>query len=161
MTDAVDLFAERMGVSRAHAQQVLKQHPETADRLALADAAHDAEMQAAVVAELADLNDVDIADLAASDDPVSELDGMVMSRAERRVRAQLAAHESWARAADPVARTAPAREAFAKSFEDKVDPDRVLPADERARRAEHARKAHFARMALKSAQARRLKRQGG
>ncbi|WP_370332603.1 hypothetical protein [Mycolicibacterium hippocampi] len=40
-------------------------------------------------------------------------------------------------------------------FERQVDPDGTLPSAERARRAEHARKAHFQRMALKSAQARR------
>ncbi len=40
-------------------------------------------------------------------------------------------------------------------FERQVDPDGVLPPDERARRARHARKAYFARLALRSAQARR------
>ncbi|CAN5898656.1 hypothetical protein BH23ACT5_BH23ACT5_10360 [soil metagenome] len=39
-------------------------------------------------------------------------------------------------------------------FEDQVDPDRVLLPAERARRAEHAKKAYFTRLALKSAQAR-------
>ncbi|GAA5517761.1 hypothetical protein Lsed01_00171 [Demequina sediminis] len=41
-----------------------------------------------------------------------------------------------------------------RKFEDQVDPDRSLSPDERARRAEHARKAYFARLALKSAKAR-------
>jgi hypothetical protein len=40
-------------------------------------------------------------------------------------------------------------------FERQVDPDGVLAPAERARRAEHARKAHFKRMALKSAHVRR------
>lgn len=40
-------------------------------------------------------------------------------------------------------------------FEAEVDPERVLPAAERQRRAEHKRKAYFQRLALKSAQARR------
>lgn len=40
-------------------------------------------------------------------------------------------------------------------FEQQVDPDGVLTPGERATRAEHARKAHFKRLALKSAQARR------
>ena len=40
-------------------------------------------------------------------------------------------------------------------FEQQVDPDGVLPPAERAQRAEHARKAYFKRLALKSAQARR------
>jgi hypothetical protein len=39
-------------------------------------------------------------------------------------------------------------------FEREVDPDGTLPPAERAKRAESARKAHFARMALLSAQAR-------
>ncbi len=40
-------------------------------------------------------------------------------------------------------------------FERQVDPDGVLTPAERARRAGHARKAYFARLALRSAQARR------
>ena len=50
--------------------------------------------------------------------------------------------------------TASARAAFLERFEREVDPDGVLPADERRRRAEYARKAHFARLALVSARAR-------
>ncbi|WP_244975579.1 hypothetical protein [Mycobacterium kubicae] len=42
-------------------------------------------------------------------------------------------------------------------FERQVDPDGELSPAERAKRAEHARKAYFKRMALKSAQARRRK----
>lgn len=42
-----------------------------------------------------------------------------------------------------------------EKFERQIDPDNVLPPAERAFRAEHARKAHMKRMALKSAQARR------
>ncbi len=51
--------------------------------------------------------------------------------------------------------TAPARAAFRDSFEREVDPDFVLPEAERQRRAEHARKAHYARLALKSVEVRR------
>jgi hypothetical protein len=40
-------------------------------------------------------------------------------------------------------------------FERQVDPDGELPPAERARRAGHARKAYFTRLALRSAQARR------
>jgi hypothetical protein len=79
------------------------------------------------------------------------------SAAERSLHARLAAHESWARTQDATARTEPARRAFLERFEREVDPDGTLPPAERARRAEHARKAHFARLALKSAQARRRK----
>jgi hypothetical protein len=44
-------------------------------------------------------------------------------------------------------------------FEREVDPDGVLLPDERARRAEHARKAHFARLSLRSAKSRRRARE--
>ena len=40
-------------------------------------------------------------------------------------------------------------------FEREVDPEGALPEVERKRRADHARKAHMARLALRSAQARR------
>ncbi len=46
------------------------------------------------------------------------------------------------------------RPAFLDRFEREVDPDDVLTPQERARLAKHARKAYFARLALKSAQAR-------
>jgi len=46
---------------------------------------------------------------------------------------------------------------FMASFEDQVDPERLLPQKERDRRAEAARKAHFTRLALRSAQARRAR----
>jgi len=82
------------------------------------------------------------------------------SAAERTLHARLAAHESWARTEDAAARTEPARRAFLERFEREVDPDGTLAPAERARRAEHARKAHFARLALKSAQARRRKAAG-
>ena len=80
------------------------------------------------------------------------------SRQQRRLQAQLGAHESWARTADPTARTAPAREAFIRKFEDQVDPDRTLDPADRSRRAEHARKAHYKRLALKSARARQSRK---
>jgi hypothetical protein len=78
---------------------------------------------------------------------------------ERSLLARVAACERWARE-DGVAGTEKAR---AKSpgqlayWHDKVDPDRVLDEAERARRAESARKAHFTRLALASARARRMK----
>lgn len=75
--------------------------------------------------------------------------------ADRSLIARLAAHESWANTADPSARTAPARRAMLDRFERQVDPDGVLSPEERERRAGHARKAYFARLALRSAQARR------
>ena len=84
-----------------------------------------------------------------------------LTPSERKLRAQLAAHESWARTDDPSARTAPARRAFLDRFERAVDPEGKLPPQVRARRAESARKAYFARLALKSAQARKRTVGGG
>ena len=60
---------------------------------------------------------------------------------------------------DRAARTANARKAMLDKFERQVDPNGTLAQAERAKRAEHARKAYFKRLALKSAQARR--RRGG
>ena len=56
--------------------------------------------------------------------------------------------------------TRAARAAFLARFEREVDPTGVLPVDERLRRAEHARRAHFARLAFLSAEARRRKHAG-
>lgn len=68
-------------------------------------------------------------------------------RAERILAAKIAAHESWARTPDRSKRTAAARAALDQKFLDQADGDPT--------RAEHLRKAHFARLALKSARARR------
>ena len=78
-----------------------------------------------------------------------------MTESERSMRAQIAAHTSWAHTEDRSARTANARKAALDRFERQVDPEGVLLPQERARRAEHLRKAYFARLALKSAQVRR------
>lgn len=51
-----------------------------------------------------------------------------------------------------------ARAAFSSKFLREVDPNFELEEPERNRRAECARRAHFARLALASADARRLKR---
>lgn len=70
-----------------------------------------------------------------------------MPNSERTLRAKIAAHESWARTDDRAARTAKARAALDQKFLDQAGGDPL--------RADHYRKAHFARLALKSAQARR------
>lgn len=75
--------------------------------------------------------------------------------AQRALHARLASHSRWAKTADPAAATAPARAAFLDRFERQVDPDGTLPPEERRRRAEHARKAYFLRLAMASAKARR------
>ncbi|MGY1660764.1 hypothetical protein ACI78Q_06005 [Geodermatophilus sp. SYSU D00705] len=76
---------------------------------------------------------------------------------ERALRARLAARVSWANTADRSARTAPARAGLMAKFERDVDPDGTLPPAERARCVASAKKAHYTRLALRSAQARRAK----
>ena len=76
-----------------------------------------------------------------------------LSPEQRSLRARLAAHSKWANT-DPVEGTAAARKAALDRFEKQVDPDGTLAPAERARRATHARKAYFTKLALKSAQAR-------
>lgn len=66
---------------------------------------------------------------------------MPESKPERVLKARAAAHVSWANTADPAARTEPARQAFLARFEREVDPGGLLPPEDRARRAEHLRKA--------------------
>jgi hypothetical protein len=65
-------------------------------------------------------------------------------------------HERWAAVDDRTAATEPARQAFRDQFLQKAR-ERFgdLPPDELARRAESLRKAHYARLALASARARR------
>ena len=79
-----------------------------------------------------------------------------MTPTERSLRAKLAAHTLHSQV-DASEHTAPARRAFMLRFEDQVDPERRLPADERDRRAEQARRAYFTRLALRSVQARRAR----
>ncbi|WP_243407332.1 hypothetical protein [Frankia canadensis] len=67
---------------------------------------------------------------------------------------------SWARTVDRSGRTAPARAAALARFETQVDPDGVLSADERARRAEYAFKAHMQQMAVRSVKVRQARRRG-
>lgn len=74
-----------------------------------------------------------------------------MTETERRLIASIAAHESWAHTPDRTARTAPARAALDQRFLDAAGGDPT--------RAAHLRKAHFQRLALKSAQARRKARE--
>ena len=70
--------------------------------------------------------------------------------AERQLIASIAAHESWANTTDRTARTAPARAALDRKFLDAAGGD--------PKRAENLRRAHFRRLALRSAQSRRSAR---
>lgn len=80
-----------------------------------------------------------------------------MSPAERSLRARMAAHRLHARY-DSRELTKNARAAFNDRFRREVDPDNLLPAAERERRAESARKAYYAELAAKSVRARRARR---
>ena len=77
---------------------------------------------------------------------------------DRVLRARMAAHLLHAQITDEAAHTAPARAAFLSRFEREVDPDGILDPQERTRRAEHAKKAYFIKLALASRKARAAKR---
>jgi hypothetical protein len=70
-----------------------------------------------------------------------------LSPAERSLRGQIAAHTSWANTTDRPARTAKARRALEDKWLTEAGGDPV--------KAEHLRRAHYARMALKSSRVRR------
>ena len=73
--------------------------------------------------------------------------------AEMALTGRIGAHRLHA-THDPRETTKNARAAFNQRFLDEVDPDGTLSEAERQRRAVHARKAYYQRLALKSAQAR-------
>ncbi len=75
----------------------------------------------------------------------------MLSPSESTLHGRIAAHESWANTEDRAARTAPARAALQAKFLEQAGGDPV--------RAEHLRKAHFARLSLRSAQSRRRARE--
>ena len=78
-----------------------------------------------------------------------------LSASQRKLRAEIEAHERWARTADRTAATQAARDALERKFDDLVDPDRRLDPATRAKLATNAKSAHFKRLALKAAQARK------
>jgi hypothetical protein len=78
--------------------------------------------------------------------------GEMTTRRERSLQARIAAHRLHAAGKT---NTGPARRAFLARFEAEVDPDGRLTPQERAKRAEHARKAYFLALARKSAETRR------
>jgi hypothetical protein len=68
---------------------------------------------------------------------------------ERRQRSRLAAYKSWAATTDRTKRSQHGRDAFRKSFDDKVEREHPeLDAAARSEMAEAAYKAHFAKMAF-------------
>lgn len=84
-----------------------------------------------------------------------------LTPSQRRQRAQIAAHTSWANTEDRTARSQAGRDAMYRKFEDQVDPERKLAPAERAKRVESARKAHYTRLAFISAKARQARAHGG
>ena len=80
------------------------------------------------------------------------------SAAFRSQRGRLGAYTSWAKTDDRAARTLPGRRALLDKFETEVDPEGKLPIQERAKRAEFARKAYYQRLAMKSAAARQRRK---
>ena len=72
---------------------------------------------------------------------------------DRRIAAEI----SWSRTRDRSARTRPARDKFLERFEREVDPDGTLPAEERRRRAEHAKRAYMLRLAKRAVAARKTR----
>lgn len=81
-----------------------------------------------------------------------------LTPAELSLHGRIGAHKSWENTSDRAARTAPARKAAEARFGRQVDPDGVLDPLVRAQRAESARKAYFAELALKSVQSRRKRK---
>lgn len=77
---------------------------------------------------------------------------------ERSLRARIAVRTSWANTLDPTSRTAKARAAADGRFEKQARELHPGATDEQiARSAEHLKSAHYSRMALASAKARRSK----
>lgn len=74
---------------------------------------------------------------------------------ERSLSASIAADTRWSRTPDRAAATAPARRALEEKFEREVDPEGILDPALRAKLAQNAKSAHYKRLALKSARARR------
>lgn len=87
-----------------------------------------------------------------------------MSDPLRALAGSAGGHRSWANTSDVRARMEPAWRGQLARFEREVDPNGVLPVDERRRRAESARRAYLAALSLKAVKARQAKakaRRGG
>lgn len=154
---AAALFAQQFGVSLSYAESYLRRVGPMGPGWELTDSEIKALAGSADVEAARTINDLDLEDAALTADPEDDLRRTVAERSDRHLVAQIAANTRWAVTPEDERReaTRKAREAFEERFEREVDPDGLLDPSERARRAGHARKAYFARLALKSAQARR------
>lgn len=82
---------------------------------------------------------------------------MALTPEQRVLRSRLGA---YAQQAQGRTNTGPARKAWEERFVDQVDPERKLSPEERARRAEAARRAYMTGLALKSSKSRSKKAKG-
>lgn len=80
-----------------------------------------------------------------------------LSKADRTLRAQIAANTRWGRTTDRSASTEPARRGLRAKFELEVDPDGSLDPAERDRRVDSLLMAHMQKMSLAASRARRAK----
>ena len=80
-----------------------------------------------------------------------------LTATERSLRARVAAHAMHAQGGTS---TKAGTAAFLARFDKAVDPTGSLPPDERARRAEHALKAHMSALSLKASRAKNRKKTG-
>jgi len=82
----------------------------------------------------------------------------------RSLAAKIAANERWSRVADRSAEAAPlwrSNPTQLSYWERKIDPDGTLSAAERNRRATQARRAYMQKLALKSRNARAVRKRKG
>jgi hypothetical protein len=99
--------------------------------------------------------------MSVEDDPLFRQTGL--TAAERKLRAKTAVNTQWAavRDADRTAKTAAMRRNSPSQlayWEDRLDPNGEMDPQERAKLARNLQAAHFSKMALKSAKARRLRK---
>jgi hypothetical protein len=87
-----------------------------------------------------------------------------LTPSERSLRASLASDTSWRNTIDRTARSQPGRDAMARKLETETvaaigeSAWAAMPPAEQAKRVENARRAHFKRLAFRSAVARRSRR---
>lgn len=82
---------------------------------------------------------------------------------QRMLRAQVAAYARWARTpqAERTANGKRGHAALLARFEQELDPDGVLPPDERARQVDRLYRAHMARVRLARSKAGTARKRGG
>jgi hypothetical protein len=84
-----------------------------------------------------------------------------LSRRERAQRAKLASNARWAKIPDPADRSAETdvmRQGWLNKLADEIDPEHKLSDENRMAAAKQLRKAHMAKITLKSLASRKRKR---